>query len=186
MDYLKLIGLNPGIDLLKFMKDHALTIFAFLAICVGAVMFYQDYTSTKAGLAKANTDLALYQKKIDDQAAVIKNLQEKLELTAKSNALNNEAEVKIAEDEKMVDREQIQRQRAVVKKIIKVKEDPRLTDEEKEATASSIYVDDLWEGFCSRSENKSHAECLLLRSDQTGLTLKPTTDLPSIPSSSGE
>lgn len=186
MDYLKLIGFNPAAGLLKFLKDHALSIIAIGLLIAGGVLFYLDYSETKAGLAKANTQIALYQKKIDEQAATIKDLQEKLVLASKSNDISNEAETKINEEEKKVDREQAQRQRVVEKKIIKIKDDPKLSEKEKQDTASSVYIDDLWEGFCSRPENKEREECAPFHAGQPGLTLKPTNDLPSVQLNNGE
>ena len=159
MDYLKLIGLNPELAWVKFLKDHLFTILLILAVTLGSVLFYFDYKETKAGLNKANQQIALYQKTIDEQKATIKELQEKLVLASKSNDITNTAEETIVREEQSVDKDAIARSRIVEQKVAGVRAKKNLPLKEVDTEVSGVYIDDLWVGHCKRVENKESQQC---------------------------
>lgn len=179
MDYLKIIGLNPALAWVKFIKDHFFTILMVVIVGAGITLFYFDYKETKAGLIQANTQIALYQKTIDEQKATIKDLQDKLALASKSNDITNAAEEKINQAEQAVEKDAIRRQHTVEKKVSSIKAKKDTSEQEKEKEVSSVYIDDLWVGHCKRPENAALDECrdFLPLNETDSLELKPASTI---------
>lgn len=135
-------------------------------ILIGMVLavigyFTVSYRHLKADLTTANQQIGKDKQLLADKQVLIDQLNTQIKLAHASAEITNKTEESIIKDEQVAVDEHRQEQATVAKKVDKIKSDKKISEEDKSAQVSQVYIQSLWDGYCHLKENIDLPECAI-------------------------
>lgn len=153
-----LFGKSP---IAQWFRNNLLTLIVIGAVLATVTYFALSYRQLKADLVTANQQIGKDKQLLLDKQVLIDQLNTKIKLAQASNEITDKTDESIIHDEQIAVDEHRQDQATVSKKVEKIKADKKISDEDRSAQVSQVYIQDLWNTYCHLKENNELPECEL-------------------------